>query len=115
MANIRTNVKQGKVYASVSQYAEAWCRMFRNARVYNREGSQIYEDAKALESVFLSALRDATRIHGIVLEEDELEFGWDDDPEVELRYVFILFLFHSTVLISRIVWLYRSILYGNAY
>lgn len=47
--------------------------MFSNARKFNIEGSQIYEDANTLEAVFNIALHEATRTHGILLEADDFE------------------------------------------
>lgn len=71
MASIRSNVKRGTIYTSVTQYSNDWRLMFSNARQYNMDGSQIYEDANALENVFEVALREAVHVHGIVLEEDD--------------------------------------------
>ncbi|KAE9393458.1 hypothetical protein BT96DRAFT_1023009 [Gymnopus androsaceus JB14] len=78
MANIRSNVKRGTIYTSVTHYSNDWHLMFSNARQYNMDGSQIYEDANALEDIFEMALCEAIHIHGIVLEED----GFEEDDFV---------------------------------
>ena len=69
MVNIGTNVKQGKVYQSVTQYSSDWDLMFENARQYNEDGSMIYEDSYTLQRVFKNALEAATKVHGILLED----------------------------------------------
>lgn len=69
MSRIRSNVKRGTVYESVAHYASDWTLMFENARLYNEDFSQIYQDTYTLESVFEEALEAATTKHGIVLDD----------------------------------------------
>lgn len=71
IANIGTNIKQGKVYQSVAQYSCDWDLMFENARQYNEDRSMIYEDSYTLQRVFKRAVEDATKLHGIDLEDTE--------------------------------------------
>ncbi|THU87113.1 Bromodomain-containing protein, partial [Dendrothele bispora CBS 962.96] len=71
MSNISEKVKR-KVYDSVAQYAEDWYLMFRNARRYNIEGSEIYNDAGMLYLAFRTALKAAVDEHG---------FDFVDEPE----------------------------------
>ncbi|KAE9401957.1 hypothetical protein BT96DRAFT_991623 [Gymnopus androsaceus JB14] len=75
MANIGTNVKQGKVYQLVTQYSSDWDLMFENAHQYNEDGSMIYKDLYTLQRVFKNALEAATKVHRIVLEDP----GYEDE------------------------------------
>lgn len=70
MGNIRGNVKRGTVYESVAQYAADWRLLFENARTYNEDGSQIVRDTYTIEDTFNNALQEATKLHGIALEDD---------------------------------------------
>lgn len=72
MATIKrlTGAAIGKGYNNLTDYATDWRIMFSNARVYNIEESQIYEDSTTLEEVFEVALVAAAAGHGLQLELD---------------------------------------------
>eukprot|EP01113_Clastostelium_recurvatum_P018618 TRINITY_DN2193_c2_g2_i5.p1 TRINITY_DN2193_c2_g2~~TRINITY_DN2193_c2_g2_i5.p1 ORF type:complete len:1016 (+),score=384.23 TRINITY_DN2193_c2_g2_i5:316-3363(+) len=46
-------------YTTVDAWANDWLVMLQNARQYNEEGSEVYEDAEALEKLFLTELAQA--------------------------------------------------------
>lgn len=52
MSNIKTLSTKVTHYTSIADYRADWHLMFSNARQYNIEGSQIYEDAVYLQEVF---------------------------------------------------------------
>lgn len=69
MSRIRSNVKRGTVYESVAHYASDWTLMFENARLYNEDTSQIYQDTYTLETTFEEMLDVATEKYGIILDD----------------------------------------------
>ncbi|KAJ7835270.1 hypothetical protein B0H14DRAFT_3707134 [Mycena olivaceomarginata] len=56
MANIKTLLEKATHYTSIAQYRSDWHLMFSNARQYNLDGSQVYEDAVHLQQIFDSKL-----------------------------------------------------------
>ncbi|KAJ7435656.1 Bromodomain-containing protein, partial [Mycena galericulata] len=52
MSNIKTLSDKATHYTSITEYRADWHLMFNNARQYNREDSQVYEDAVYLQEVF---------------------------------------------------------------
>ncbi|KAJ7429455.1 P-loop containing nucleoside triphosphate hydrolase protein [Mycena galericulata] len=52
MSNIKTLSDKATHYTSIAEYRADWHLMFSNARQYNREDSQVYEDAVYLQEVF---------------------------------------------------------------
>ncbi|KAF7373721.1 p-loop containing nucleoside triphosphate hydrolase protein [Mycena sanguinolenta] len=56
MSNIKTLSEKPTHYTSISQYRADWILMFSNARQYNVEGSQVYEDSVHLQHLFDSKL-----------------------------------------------------------
>lgn len=49
----------GTYYKSVEQFKNDWYLMFNNARLYNTEGSEVYEDANEMQKVFDETLEKA--------------------------------------------------------
>ncbi|KAJ7022999.1 P-loop containing nucleoside triphosphate hydrolase protein [Mycena alexandri] len=56
MANIKTLSDKATHYTSVDEYRADWHLMFDNARQYNIESSQVYQDAVYLQELFDSKL-----------------------------------------------------------
>lgn len=50
----------GTYYKSVEQFKADWHLMFDNARIYNTEGSIVYEDANQMQKVFDETLERVT-------------------------------------------------------
>jgi ATP-dependent helicase STH1/SNF2 len=50
----------GTYYKSVEQFKTDWHLMFDNARIYNTEGSIVYEDANQMQKVFDETLERVT-------------------------------------------------------
>jgi hypothetical protein len=76
-------------YGSIAAFAAAWDRLFSNAQAYNREGSQVYEDATVLKQLVrdrLEALMESVGAFGGASAEgsDNLsEHGDDEDGASE--------------------------------
>ncbi|KAJ7430798.1 Bromodomain-containing protein, partial [Mycena galericulata] len=51
MSNIKTLSDKATHYTSITEYRADWHLMFSNARQYNREDSQVYEDAVDLQEI----------------------------------------------------------------
>ncbi|KAJ7912016.1 hypothetical protein B0H13DRAFT_1526169, partial [Mycena leptocephala] len=52
MSMIKTLSQKATHYTTISEYRAAWHLMFDNARQFNADGSQVYEDADFLQKVF---------------------------------------------------------------
>ncbi|KAJ7730236.1 P-loop containing nucleoside triphosphate hydrolase protein [Mycena maculata] len=52
VSNIKTLSEKASHYTSIAEYRADWYLLFGNARQYNIEGSQIYNDAVYLQEVF---------------------------------------------------------------
>lgn len=50
----------GTYYRSVATFKADWHLMFNNARIYNQEGSIVYEDANQMQKVFDETLEKVT-------------------------------------------------------
>ncbi|KAJ7929450.1 hypothetical protein B0H13DRAFT_1488456, partial [Mycena leptocephala] len=49
MKNIKSFSQKATHYETLAEYQEAWHRLFDNAREFNEQGSQIYQDADTLQ------------------------------------------------------------------
>ena len=56
MTNIKTLSEKVTHYTSIGEYRADWILMFSNARQYNVEGSQVFEDSVYLQHIFESKL-----------------------------------------------------------
>ncbi|KAJ7440267.1 P-loop containing nucleoside triphosphate hydrolase protein [Mycena latifolia] len=54
-----------KLVNSTSEYAALWRRLFDNARTYNQDGSQVYQDAEFLQGVLNNKLQELSRLHHV--------------------------------------------------
>lgn len=52
MAQIKTLSQKANHYTSIGEYRAAWHLMFANARKYNVDESQVYQDADYLQKIF---------------------------------------------------------------
>jgi hypothetical protein len=52
-------------YTTLEEYRKAWHLLFDNARRYNIDGSQVYEDADYLQKVFDRKLYMLSHLHNI--------------------------------------------------
>lgn len=62
-------------YKSVRQYAVDWHQMFDNAREYNTEESEVYNDANILQGIFEARLQELIAAHGVPGLEDPDDSG----------------------------------------
>jgi hypothetical protein len=80
IANIQKFVR-GDRYQSLGEYIAAWHQMFGNAREYNVEGSDIYEDANELEKLFDTTVRRLAEEHYLSLPPQmEIDSFQLDEP-----------------------------------
>lgn len=73
-------------YGSIAAFQAAWDRLFSNAQAYNREGSQVYEDATVLKQLVrdrLEALMESVGAFGGASAEgsDNVSEPEDEDDE----------------------------------
>lgn len=59
MQEIRHRIKS-TYYKGIQHFSDDFNLMFRNAQEYNQEGSQVWQDAEVLKSVFKNAIQTAT-------------------------------------------------------
>ncbi|KAJ6475103.1 P-loop containing nucleoside triphosphate hydrolase protein [Mycena vitilis] len=65
MSMISKLSKKATHYTSLAEYRAAWHLMFDNARQYNRDGSEVFEDANRLQKVFDRSLYMLSHLHNI--------------------------------------------------
>ncbi|KAK6974225.1 p-loop containing nucleoside triphosphate hydrolase protein [Favolaschia claudopus] len=74
MSNIKTLSEKPTHYTSIKQYQKDWHLMFDNARQFNVEGSQVYEDAVYLQRVLDSKLYALSAEHRLPGYDELLAF-----------------------------------------
>ncbi|KAJ6613186.1 P-loop containing nucleoside triphosphate hydrolase protein [Mycena sp. CBHHK59/15] len=65
MTMIKSLSQKATHYTTLEEYRKAWHLMFDNARRYNIDGSQVYEDADYLQKVFDRKLYMLSHLHNI--------------------------------------------------
>ncbi len=70
MAHIKKQIHAGvtKGYNSVAEFWAAWRLLFDNARLFNNEASQVYNDANTLQAVLEEKLVSLAVEHGFAAE-----------------------------------------------